>query len=376
MRLSTLVFRNITRRPVRSILTAGGAALAVAAMVALVGTAQSYVNAFGRTLEGRGVDLVVFRAGSVQRLTSVLNQDLGDRIAALPGVRAVSGGLAHMVALGEFDLLGVSIQGWPEGSFLFDGITLVAGRRVREADRQGLMLGAPLARSLGRTVGDLVEIPGSGAFRVIGVYESPNVFEATGVLMPLGQLQRLLHREGEVTAFTVIARGSDGESVERVRQAIGAVAPDLEVLRAREAVDRTTELRLVRAMAWLTSTVALGIGTIGMLNTMMMSVYERTREIGVLRALGWRRRRVVRLILLEAMGLGLGGAAVGTLAAVALTRIVATRQDELGRLVAGDIGVAAVAQGIAIAVVVGILGGAYPAYRAAGLLPTEALRHE
>jgi putative ABC transport system permease protein len=194
--------------------------------------------------------------------------------------------------------------------------------------------------------------------------------------MPLGRLQDLLRRRGEVTAFTVVARGHDRETVERLREAIRAIAPELEVLRAREAVDQTTELRLARAMAWFTSIVAVGVGAIGTMNTMMMAVHERTREIGVLRALGWRRRRIVRMILLEAMELGLGGAVAGALAAVMLTRFLATRPGEVGRLVAGDIDVGVVGLGVTIALVVGVLGGSYPAYRASGLLPTEALRHE
>ena len=71
-------------------------------------------------------------------------------------------------------------------------------------------------------------------------------------------------------------------------------------------------------MAWVTSAVALVIGAVGMLNTMVMSVFERTREIGILRAIGWGRWRVVRMILMESILLSLTGGMVGTAGAIAI----------------------------------------------------------
>jgi putative ABC transport system permease protein len=125
----------------------------------------------------------------------------------------------------------------------------------------------------------------------------------------------------------------------------------------------------------MTSAIALIIGAVGVLNTMIMSVLERTREIGILRAIGWRKIRVVRLILYESVLLSLLGAAVGIGAAVVLTRAL-TWWPVVNGLVRGDVAPAVIIQGFLIALAVGLIGGAYPAYRGAHLLPTEALRHE
>ena len=128
-------------------------------------------------------------------------------------------------------------------------------------------------------------------------------------------------------------------------------------------------------MAWVTSAVALVIGAVGMLNTMIMSVFERTREIGILRAIGWGRWRVVRMILTESILLSLAGGVVGAGGAIALVRVLAN-QPAVAGMVSGDVAPIVIAQGFAIALCVGLLGAAYPAYRGAQLLPTEALRHE
>ena len=121
--------------------------------------------------------------------------------------------------------------------------------------------------------------------------------------------------------------------------------------------------------------IALGIGAIGMVNTMMTSVFERTREIAVLRALGWRRRRVVRMVLMESAAMALLGAVLGTAAALALIAWVAAL-PAAASMVPRRIAPEVIAQGFAVALGVGLIGGIYPAWRAARLLPTEGLRHE
>ena len=121
--------------------------------------------------------------------------------------------------------------------------------------------------------------------------------------------------------------------------------------------------------------LALTIGGLGMMNAQLMSVLERTREIGVLRALGWRRNSILSLILREAWLLGFLGGIVGVGIAFGLNfllSLVPLVSDSLNPLWSADVFLRAAA----VALVLGLAGGLYPAFRATMLQPVEALRYE
>ncbi len=378
----TFIFRNVLRRPVRSALTGVGVMLAVGAVVALLGIAQGFERSFAELFELRGVDLVVVRAGRTDRMTSNLDEAIGERLAELPGVQSAIPGLAEVVSFPEAHLIGVPIQGWPLDSPQFDDLSLQSGRRLRPDDENGVLLGLVLARNLELTTGQSIEIE-MEPFEVVGIFESFNVIENGSAVMSLSRLQTLMDRHGQVSGFQVVLTPNDDKEVlrDRVRTAIAELRDEegrplkLEALPTRDYVDSVVQIRVARGMAWLTSSIALLIGTVGMLNTMIMSVFERTREIGILRAIGWRRGRILAMILGESLLLCSAGAVAGAVGAVLLTRWLASFPAAAG-LMAGTISPAVILQGFVIALLVGVFGGAYPAFRGAGLSPTEALRHE
>ncbi len=375
MHFLAFIYKNVRRRPARSWLTASGVAVAVAAVVMLVGISRGFETELLKVYEQHGADLVVLRAGVAQRLTSSLDAQLGGEIAKLPNVADVLPGLMDVVSFEDQDLFGVTVNGWPAESKYFQQMRVVAGRRIGPGDGRVVMLGSVLAQNLDKKVGDKLDVIAGETFEVVGIYQSFNVFENGSFVMALDELQKLLGREGDITFFMVTAQDKDKQSIEELRERIKKLAPGIDAMSGRDYADTAIELRLARSSAWLTSAVALVVGAIGTLNTMVMSVFERVREIGVLRAVGWRRSSVLRMILCESLLLSLCGAALGTIVALVGTRVL-SHVPLYARVVSGEVEPAIVMEGVLIAILVGLFGGLYPAWRAAQLTPTEALRHE
>ena len=374
MWLITIVWRDVTRRPVRSLLTILGLAVAVATVVSLVGISTGFQRSYEDLYSRENIDLVVQRAGGTERLNSGLDERLGDRILALPGVKSVLAGMVDVVSFEQFDLFTVFVQGWPASCPMFHTLNYIEGRGLDGSDQHSVVLGRVLAANIGKKMGDEVELYGE-MFKVVGIFESTNVYENSYVIMLLGELQRLTTRPNQVTAFLVQSDrpGDKGLSAE-LRKQIEAME-DVSALPATEFIRGIQQIRLARGTAWITSAIAIVIGAIGVLNTMVMSVYERVKEIGTLRAIGWRKSRVVRMILLESSLLSLAGATAGTLGGMLLARVLSKLPATSG-LIQGEVPPAVILQGFAVAMLVGVAGALYPAIWGANLAPVDALRRK
>jgi putative ABC transport system permease protein len=385
MRFHTFVLKNVFRRRIRSTLTMTGVAIAVGAVVALVGIADGFSNSMLDLYQRRGVGLVVSRSDVVNLLGGALDERLGTEIAKLKGVESVCPGLVDVVSVENLQLNNIVMQGWPADAYMFQELTLLDGQRLSPALRgkHGVMLGRDLAGNAKLKVGDKVVLTGD-EFTVLGRFESFSRLENNMLIMLLDDAQTLMGKPHQITGCTVrlTKEYATPEGAERVKAEIeGSVAAKLHLkdkIRAMppdDLISSNTQIRRARAMAWVTSGVALAIGIILMLNTMFMSVFERTREIGILRAIGWQPRRVMRMILMESMLLSLGGAILGTLVGIAAIMLL-SRLPMVNGIIQDAVAPLVISKAFLIALVVGLVGAAFPAYRGARLLPTEALRHE
>lgn len=379
MWFGTLILKNLIRRPARSILTVLAIAIAIGSVVSLVGIASGFETTFQALYDRKGIDLIVVRTGARQRMASALPERLGDEMRQLRGVKDVICGLVDMVSLSEYGVHSAFVQGWLPETSAFDHLKVLQGRMLTKQDTTQVMVGNILAHNLGMGVGDSFDLIEGEKVTIVGVYETPAVFENGALVMSLHELQRVMDRKGQVTGFSVILdkdmKKSDPTLVPSLKTQIEGLEKKVSAMPTADHVGSLTEIQIVKAMALLTSAIALVIGLFGVMNTMVMAVNERTKEIGILRAVGWRPGRVLRLVLLEAVVLSLVGAVVGMLGSVALLQLL-TRLPGVNGLIDGHIHPLFFVYGFVIATVVGLIGGILPARRAAKMLPTVALRQE
>ena len=134
---SSLIVKNVLHRPVRTVLTTLGLAIAIAAVTILVGISWNFERSFLAIYNSKGIDLVVVRAGSSNQLSSSLDEKMADRLRQIDGVAEVAPSLVDTVAFEEQNLVSVLVDGWIPGSILFRGIKMLDGRALRARRRQG-----------------------------------------------------------------------------------------------------------------------------------------------------------------------------------------------------------------------------------------------
>jgi putative ABC transport system permease protein len=372
MRMWQIAQKNLWRRPMRSMLTAVALAIAVAAVVALVGVSESLESSFLDLYVRQGADLVIQRRGGAVQVSKGVKVSVGDDIRKIPGVREVIGALMDLVSFEEQDLFMVMVYGCEPNSPIFDRLRILNGRRLNAGDRRAVVLGRILAANLGKHTGDRVQLYGQD-FEVVGEFESFSVYENGAVFMFLDELQRQMDRPGEVTGYILQSADKRPAAIAELRQKIETLYPDIAATPCAEFVNSITQIRITRTMSWFTSIFAIAIGAIGVMNTMAMSVFERRGEIVTLRAMGWRKRRIARLIVSEAMLLSIFGTMLGISLGIGMTLMLANWHRTSG-LIQGNISLRAICEGTLVAAAIALAGAAFPAWRCAKLPIAETLR--
>ncbi|MGC9358455.1 MAG: FtsX-like permease family protein, partial [Anaerolineae bacterium] len=359
--------RAILRQPARTLLTVIGITVAIMAIVLLHAMTDGMITQFSGLTGGGGAHLVGSEADASVDLSKI-DEGVVRRIANLPGVRAAEGFLTGYVNVGDLPFF--IVFGYRPRGLAIREYQIVEGESL--TTNHQIILGRVAAENLNRQVGDTIRIF-SSAFKVVGIYETGVSFQDGGAVVTLRDAQRLFGQPHKVSFLGVWLE--DPERAEGVIQRIETRFPEVDVGKASEFTEDLTDMQMMKASTWAIAALAIVVGGLGMMNTMVMSVFERTREIGVLRALGWKKWRVLVMIVRESVVLSLLGGVTGILVGFVLGKLL-----NLNPLVQGflelEYNVPLFVQAMGIALALGVVGGIYPAWRAANLQPAEALRYE
>ncbi len=371
MRFATILIRNLRLRPLRMLITILGVAAAVGGFSILTGLGRGVEEAWNSGLVKQGTHLLVYQKGLMNLLTGTINEGTAAEIRKAEGVESVAAELFDVITLES----GVSIltRGWSADSPLWRYASLISGRRPAGGASYEVVVGAGLAQSLDLKPGGAI-MPFGSTLKVVGVARMDSVLSNNSMIMSLEGLQKLLDREGKITVLHIrVERGQDANELEQVRGRLAKLFPRFVFVAAQTAIQDIDLYRFWRGMAWAASLVGLIMGLLIVFNTMLVAVLEKTREIGVLAAVGWSRRRILVLImseslLISALG-GLAGIAIGYLGLQLLIM-----HPKLQGFVVVAPSLAVLVQQFSIILLIGIGGGFLPAWRALHLNLIDALK--
>ena len=372
MTMLTLVLGNLWAKKGRSVGITLAIGLAVMTVVTLTVVSSGLENAAAAVLTVGKADFTVAQKGVDDILYSNLDEREVAAVQDTPGVKSGVGVLIETEQINAANPLFIEIGVQP-ADLTPRGVRVIAGRAFTAEAMHEVMLGWRAARDFGLRVGDQFHANGT-TNTVVGIYSTGISFGDLGAMFPLSSVQAYNRVPGAVTL--VFVKVGPGRTAARVQAALEAAHPELTTIRTASEFGRADRnIVFLKAAVTGSTILALLIGAVIVGNTMLLSLFERTREFGLLRAVGWSRGRVVTLVVSESLLLALVGSALGVGLSFAVTAVL-EHLPQLRGVLHASFTAEAFWRGLIVGMGMAVLGSLYPAVRAASLTPVRALSHE
>ena len=320
---------------------------------------------------GGSFDFTVAKKDAADIVLSYLKEEQIEKVKNTEGV-ADYVEMLYYVTQYEKNPFFIAIGVTPEKGSMFY-TNLIEGQELDPSDTNKVLIGKVASQNFKKNINDKIKL-GEKEYSIVGIYESGVPFYDGGAVIHLTEAQTAQELENTVNMIGVKIK--EGHNVEEVADRIESEQAEVTAIVDSSDYDAVDQgMKVTRAMTWVISILAIIIGGIGVMNTMIMSVFERTREIGILRSLGWTRFRILSLIIIESLVIGLFSIIIGGLLGLLIVKGIAALPAVKG-FIEPTFTYMTLVKAIIVSVGVALVGGIYPAIRAAYFSPLEALRYE
>jgi putative ABC transport system permease protein len=387
------VLHNLRSRALRTSLTVGGIAIGIVALVVVGSLAERLQTIVGRSNALNTNQIFAVGTGFDRDGTATAADGLNRAARQIRTFRGVRDVIAEVIVpygvpaggTGDPGRVGppAFVFGFPPAARAYASVApqIASGRDLLAGDNRAAVIGADFAAAAAAGVGSTIAIYGN-SFHVVGIIEKSFTLFDAAIVVPYEQAQALmlqvvppsapaLPRAPATALMVVVDPGADtGVLARRINFLTGLHARDPKATAASFA----TVTSIFDAIIFGAALIALIVGAFSIVNTMTIAVTERTREIGIRKAIGAGDGDILREFVVEAAVIGALGASVGISLAALIVTFVNARNAAVGNLELFALSPRLVAGSFAFAVVLSVLAGLVPALTAARLDPTEALR--
>ena len=353
-----------------------GIAIGIATIVALGLITAGLENSVQATFNEGEAEITVTNTTGIGGGSSLLNESLITDLKNISNVSDAVGQLSvtqsnsSLGRSGGNPAMGMTVYGIDPSKLNLVAIKNVNGSVFEENSSQAIV-GLGYAEYNNISIGDNISILDND-FEVVGIYETGRIITDNGVYVSLNTLHNISNTEG---ISSIMVKTSEGANDTAVSKNIKDKYDGLSTLTSEELSSMLTNVTgILNAASLAISGLAIFVGGIGVINTMVMTVYERTKEIGVLKSIGWKSKKILTMILGETLVLTTLSGIIGSILGILIAEVGVRLIGRDGFSLAYTPGTFILAFGITL--IVGIIGGVYPAYKASKLAPTEALRYE
>jgi len=393
-------FETFSHRPTRSWLTILGILIGIAAVVSLIALGQGLYSMVEKQFQQLGADKVIISpgAGTYGPLTGVIgnerftDHDL-DVVADSRGVEKAIGLSSFLVKTEKDDELKYTFAiGYDPSKITVGevqgGVEILSGRELRSGDKYKAMVGYRIGNGefykKEVRVGDTIYLQDT-KIEVVGIVnEIGNRQDDTQIYVPIETAKELYKQPGYTMMWAVAKKGFNPSDVAeyikndmRRDRGLKKGAEDFTATTTEQLISTFNDVMLiVQAVIIGIAAISLVVGGIGIMNTMYTAVLERTREIGVMKAIGARNSDVMMIFLIESGILGLAGGAAGTLLGMGAGKLVEAVAAQARTNLVVSFPLWLIGGALAFSFIIGSLSGTLPALNAARMKPTDALRYE
>ena len=392
--LFQVAFKNLKAQRLRSFLTLIGVVIGIAAIVALISIGEGLNRSVSAQFEQLGTrNLMVLPGGGFAE--SVLAKLRDEDVDTIEKVKGVNFAAAIYMTSQQVEYRGekktvivIGIDPKKIDKLGYIGLVDMAeGRPITQQDTTNVIIGGTFGEKIMKEEINLKEslIVSGTKLRIVGITkEAKNQFGAmfnNAVMMNSDELKKI--SETEITPFRIIVDVLPGESLDDVKDRISSRLEkkhgkkDFQVLSLQQIADIAGGvIGLISLVLIGIAAISLLVGGIGIMNTMLMAVMERTQEIGTMKAIGATTTKIISIFIIEAGMIGLAGGITGLLFGIGIANVISIAAEIAGLPLTAVVTPELIAGALAFSMAVGMIAGVYPARRAAMLDPVEALRYE